>query len=62
MLGQDMFFKGYFMMFMNIFGKACLFSLQDFSKWHFLSAPSLFFKRRRRMGGMKVSSVGEGTL
>jgi hypothetical protein len=27
---------------------------------HFLSSPSSFFKRCRRMRGMKISSVGEG--
>jgi hypothetical protein len=30
-----------------------------FLKCHFLSAPSLFLKRRRRMRGMKLSVVGD---
>jgi hypothetical protein len=34
-------------------------SLRNFFKCHFLSAPSFFFKRRRRMRGMKVSVIGD---
>ncbi len=30
-----------------------------FFKCHFLSAPSLFLKRRRRIRGMKLSVVGD---
>jgi hypothetical protein len=57
-----MFFKGYFMMFMNIFGKACLFFFTGFFQ------SGIFFLRLLyslsavgEMGGMKISSVGEGT-
>ncbi len=35
-------------------------SLRDFQKCDFLSAPSFFLKRRRRMRGMKVGVVGDG--
>jgi hypothetical protein len=45
------------MMFIKFFFKDCPFSFTGiFSKLHFLSAPSSFFKRRRRMCGMKISA------
>ncbi len=35
-------------------------SLRNFFKFHFLSAPSLFLKCRRRMRGMKISVIEDG--
>ena len=53
-------FKAVLPVFQRIFSKICFFGpFRNFPKCDFLSAPSFFLKRRRRMRGMKVGVVGD---
>jgi hypothetical protein len=56
----NVFFNGNCMMFKKYFFLFSLFFYRIFSKLHFLSLPSSFFKRHRKMRRMKRSAVGEG--
>ncbi len=50
------------MMFIKYFFKHCPFSFTgSFQSWIFFFSPclTLFFKRRRRMRGKKISAIGE---
>ena len=53
-------FKAILQCFKGFFAKISILGpLGIFLRGHFLSAPSLFLKRRRSMRGMKVSVVGD---
>jgi hypothetical protein len=52
-------FKPFYSVSANLFENLHFWSLRNFPKCDFLSVPSFFLKRRRRMRGMKVGVVGD---